>query len=171
MNFPDDFKRKLERRLEEDRKAAERAKEKERAIQEELKKIAALRQKNKKELMILAEFAAKWISDFYKSKPGKKAIKAAYGSLILFSSSEFFDDVRVLRPDTGIHSEIVIYGDGSLIYRECYKSYGSRRIWDLGSVGKNSADLFKKLHPEYLELFLKHLVSGKIWKIIKNQIK
>ncbi len=171
MDIPDDLKRELARRLEEDGKDAKRAREAKQDHQEELKRIAEFRRKNKKELMVLAKFAAKWISDFYKSQEGKKIIKATYGALIVFSSCEFFREVRVSRSDVGIHSETVIYGDGTLTYRECYKFYGPGLIWDLGKVGKNSADLFKKLHPEYLEMFVKHLATGAVWKLINNQIK
>ena len=88
MDIPDDLKRELARRLEEDGKDAKRAREAKQDHQEELKRIAEFRRKNKKELMVLAKFAAKWISDFYKSQEGKKIIKATYGALIVFSSCE-----------------------------------------------------------------------------------
>jgi hypothetical protein len=171
MDVPKDLKHKIDKRSKKDAEIAKSRKQESQARKGELEKIKKFRLKNKKKLMVSAKFAAKWLNDFFRNKPCKKAIKASYGMLSLFCSDEFYREVRLPKPSCGVHSEIIVYGDGSLIYREGYKFYGSSLTWDLGTVPIKPNNLYKKLHPEYLELFVKHLKSKEVWKYIKAQIK
>ena len=170
MKVPSSVLEKIEEILARD--AAEDERERKVKLEEKRrwKEVDQLRKRKKKELLVYAQKAVVWLKDFYDSKEGKKILKVSR-RVTLFNAS-FWNGFSAPGSEMMILVTIEISEKGRVFYSERYKGF-SREALPLGSVKTkmNPNALVRKLHPEYLELFIKSLESGKVWQHIEWSLR
>ena len=170
MTIPRSILEKVEKILARDAVEDEREQKAKLEEKRRWKEVDQLRKRRRKDLLAYARKAIDWLKDFYDNKEGQKILKTN-GYVTIFNAS-FSNGFPAPGSEMTMFATIEISEKGRVFYSERYKGF-SREALPLGSVKTkmNPNALVRKLHPEYLELFIKSLESGKVWQHIEWSLR
>lgn len=131
-------------------------------------RVAILRKTKRKELLKLAQKAAKWIREFYYSQDGQEIFQTQ--EYVTVFTAPFLNGFPVKDGEMSVFASLEIDKNGEVYYGERYKYFTYSDVL-LGQVGLAPKNFINLLHPKYLQLFVKALDSGEIQEHIKQFLR
>ena len=170
MIIPWSILEKVEKILQRDAAEDERERKAKLTEKRRWQEVEKLRKSKRKELLVYAQKAVAWLKDFYDSREGKKILKLNYE--VNFFNASFWGGFPAPGSEMTTFATIYMSESGRVYYGERYKGFPKKSLL-LGSLKTkmNPNALVKRLHPEYLKLFVQSLENGKVWQYLEWSLR
>lgn len=137
-------------------------------VEEDQKKIEALRKSMRDDLEQYAKAVSKFLSQLCSNEDGKKLF-AIKDRLIIFCDTYWNGRPRPPSEASTTFATLEVCGNGEVYYCERYKWHPVNPT-KLGFAPLDSEILITSLHPYYLKDLAFAIGSGMVWKYIENSI-